>query len=96
MAIGRQLNAALVNDSLMQTGQAVGHTMVMLDQLTDALKNLNQAQMEALGFVAADATDVIALVASWGRLLDFIRGGQATPVQENFRPGIKKVVGINF
>jgi hypothetical protein len=96
MAIGRQLNAVLVNDCLMQTGQAIGHTMVMLDQATDALKGLSQAQMEQLGFVTADATDVINLIASWGRLLDFIKGTQATPVAENFRPGIKKVVGINF
>jgi hypothetical protein len=96
MAIGRQLTAALVNDSLMQCGSSIGHTAVMLDQNTDALKNLTVSDLQGIGYSSADAADVVAMVASWLRLLRFIRGNDAAPVQENFMPGVKKVVGIHF
>ena len=96
MAIGRQLSPSLINDSLMQCGQSVGHTAVMLDQNTDALKTLVAADFVTIGFSSQDGTDVVAQVASWLRLLRFIRGQDAAPVQENFMPGVKKVVGIHY
>lgn len=98
MAIGRLLNAALVNDSAMQTAQSLGHSMIMLDQITDRIGGFNQTQMETLGFVTADATDMINLMAQWSRGLAYLRGQMTsgTFVQENFRPFIKQCVGINF
>lgn len=98
MAIGGQLDKNSENDALLTVGRAIAHAMLLIDQHTDAISALTAADFQAapLNFNSAEAADIIAIRDQWTRLLRFYRGQDVTPVQENFRPNLKKLLGPGF
>lgn len=98
MAIGGQLDKNAENDALLTVARALYHAMLLIDQHTDAISAMVAADFQAapLSFTAPESADIIAIRDQWTRMLRYFRGQDAAPVQENFRPNLKKLLGAGF
>ena len=95
MAAGLQFSKDYINQKVGAVALQVRQILDTADHLTRTLSPYDQAGLEALGYPAQDATDMLDGLYSLSLLVNVAYGNDALPTAVDMRVGLAKVTGID-